>query len=69
MLNTYKAKLPSWNYNTNYSFNIFTAKIFRIILNDKTLLYSGLSWKFERQYQDKNNSLGFHQDLNREQSN
>ena len=24
--------------------NIFTAKIFRIILNGKTLLYSGLSW-------------------------
>ena len=26
--------------------NIFTAKIFRIILNGKTLLYSGLSWIF-----------------------
>ena len=28
------------------SFNILTAKIFRIILNGKTLLYSGLFWKF-----------------------
>ena len=27
-------------------FNIFTAKIFGIILNGKTLLYSGLSWIF-----------------------
>ena len=26
--------------------NIFTAKIFRIILNGKALLYSGLSWIF-----------------------
>ena len=26
--------------------NIFTAKIFSFILNDKTLLYSGLSWIF-----------------------
>ena len=26
--------------------NFFTAKDFRIILNDKTLLYSGLFWKF-----------------------
>ena len=29
-----------------YLDNIFTAKIFRIILNGKTLLYSGLSWIF-----------------------
>ena len=28
-----------------YWSNIFTAKIFRIILNGKKLLYSGLSWK------------------------
>ena len=39
--------------------NIFTAKIFRIILNGKTLLYSGLSWIFQRQYRDKNNSSYF----------
>ena len=38
---------------------IFTTKIFRIILNGK----------FYRQYQDKNNSLGFHLAVDEEQFN
>ena len=57
------------NFKRVKNVNIFTAKIFRIILNGKTLLYSGLFWKFQRQYRDKNSSLGFHQVVNREQSN
>ena len=48
--------------------NIFTTKIFRIILNGKTLLYSRLSWKFQRQHRDKNNSLRFHMAVNEKQS-
>ena len=57
------------NFKRVKNVNILTAKIFRIILNGKTLLYSGLFWKFQRQYRDKNSSLGFHQVVNREQSN
>ena len=37
--------------------NIFTAKIFRIILNGKTLLYSGLSWIFWLRSDGAKNSL------------
>ena len=38
-------KQSTW-WDWYMSDNVFTAKIFRIILNGKTLLYSGLSWKF-----------------------
>ena len=40
-------RLPIMYYMMCYILpNIFTAKISRIILNDKALLYSGLFWKF-----------------------
>ena len=50
-------------------YNIFTGKTFSIILNGKTLLYSRLSWIFQRQHRDKNNSLRFHLAASEEQSN
>ena len=51
-----------------YNYNLFIKKNFRVILNGKMLWYSGLSWKCQRQYLDKNNSLGFLV-VNEEQSN
>ena len=41
-------KIIPWNddfFKLICNYNIFTAKIFSIILNGKTLLYSGLFWK------------------------